>query len=328
MYQQHFGLAQSFSGDGIAQYDGIFRTEATERLVGELAVALNRKDSVAMLYGNSGTGKSTIAHAVLKDLSTCLAFAALSQRPLSPHELLEQILTDFGLEVSGKSHVERRQIWRQFICEASATDTRVCLLVEDADALDTELLQALHQLTATDASMSPGCNVILTSQSDAGNFLDQPELLALSQRVRLRRRIRPLTVDEVACYIEFKCERAGVSRENLFADDVAESIFDCSGGTFRVIDNILESALALAAANGEPVVSAATITQVADTQFGLRRLEPAEVDGLLERSSDSSSEKNSRTGEIPTLTEFVPAYTPVAAMSQRQPENLMLLLQY
>ena len=320
MYQQHFGLSRPFSVDGIAQDEAVFRTEATETLVAELAVALNRKDSIAVLYGENGTGKSTIAHMALKDLSTCLAFTALSQNPGSGSDLLEQILTDFGYEVFDKSPVERLQLWRQFICEAAATDTRVCLLVEDAASLNLEVLQTLHKLTAKDAQMSPGCNIILTTSTAPTELLDQTELKAMSQRVRLRRKIKTLTAEQTDQYIEFKCRQAQVNRQDIFGDDVSPIIHECSGGIIRVIDNLLESALASAAANDEPVVRVESITRIADTQFGLRQLDAAEVNHLLDDTEDQASEPDLKALEIPTLTEYVP--------QEMQTENLLQLRQY
>lgn len=305
MYAQHFGFSSPLFSDGLAQDDGVFRTAALEQLVQDLEVALTRKDSVVVISGMSGTGKSTIATDALKGIHTRLAFCSISHAPLTPHELLEQLLTDFGFEPYKRSRVERLQIWRQFLSEMAATDTRVCLLVENADLLSPEVLQSLHGLTAADAALSPGANVILTTAQAPERVLTGETMLAFNQRVRLRRRIDPLTETETYDYLAFKCRAAGVQCRTILANGVASQLYELSGGVFRVMENLLESALISAAAAGDSSVTAERLADTAEQQFGITRLAPSQVDDLLVESVEPGGKPSQRFDDIPTLTEFV-----------------------
>lgn len=292
----------------MAQDDAVFKTEATERLVRDLEIALARKDSVAIISGMSGSGKSTIAADALKNISTRLAFCSISHAPLTPHELLEQLLTDFGFEPYKSSRVERLQIWRQFLSEMAATETRVCLLVENAEGWSADVLQHLHTLTAADAALTPGANVILTTSQPPERMLTTEDMLALNQRVRLRRRIDPLTERETRDYLAFKCRQADADAAGIFAEGVAARLYELSSGIFRVIENLLESALILAAAADEKTVTVERLSQTAEQQFGVAPLEPAEVEDLLVESTGQAPQPVARFDEIPTLTEFVGDY--------------------
>ena len=306
MYAQHFGFSRPLFSDGLAQDDGVFRTKALDQLVRDLAVALTRKDSVVVISGMSGTGKSTIATDALKSIHTRLAFCCLSLAPLTPHELLEQLLTDFGFEPYKRSRVERLQLWRQFLSEMAATETRVCLLIENADALSAEVLLGLHNLTAADAALSPGANIVLTTTQAPERMLTSEVMLAFNQRVRLRRRIDPLSEGETRDYLAFKCREAGADAEAVFGDDVATRLHELSAGVFRVIENLLESALISAAAVGDASVTAGRLTDTAEQQFGITRLLPEQVDDLLVESTSPDRTKSvPRFDQIPTLTEFV-----------------------
>jgi type II secretory pathway predicted ATPase ExeA len=306
MYAQHFDFSRPLFADGLAQDDGVFRTKALDQLVRDLEVALTRKDSVVVISGMSGTGKSTIATDALKSIHTRLAFSCLSHAPLTPHELLEQLLTDFGFEPYKRSRVERLQLWRQFLSEMAATDTRVCLLIENADLLSAEVLLCLHGLTAADAALSPGANIVLTTTQAPERLLTSEAMLAFNQRVRLRRRIDPLGESETRDYLAFKCRQAGADPAAVLGDDVAAALHELSAGVFRVIENLLESALISAAAAGEPRVTAERLGATAEQQFGLTRLEPAEVDDLLDESAATDARTPApQFDEIPTLTEFV-----------------------
>ena len=305
-YELHFGLTESIFPDGLAQGDGVFKRGAIDELADDLANALSRKDSVAILSGVSGTGKSTLATDALKALDTRLAFSCIGHTPLTSQELLEQLLIDFGLETHDKSHVERLQEWRLFIAEMSATDTRVCLLVENAEELATDILVFLHRLTAADASSSPGVNVILTTAQAPERLLADEAMLALNQRVRLRRKIEPLSAEETRGYLDFKFDQAGVAIGAICDTDLAPRLFQLSNGIIRVINNLLECALVAAAAANETKLSIARLNHVARDQFGISELAPTEIDHLLEASAE----------RIPTLTDFVDVEAEFAAAEQ------------
>lgn len=299
MYEQHFGFSRPVFADGLAREDAVFRTGATEALGRDLEIALRRKDAVAVLTGPSGCGKTTIASAALRDISTRLAFTCLSQAPLTPHELLEQLLTDFGFEPYKRSRVERLQLWRQFLSEMAATDTRVCLLVENAEQLDPEVLKSLQSLTAADAALSPGANIVLTTTAAAESLFVEPEMHAFGQRIRLRRAIGPLSEAEVDAYVDFKCELGEVARADVFADDIAPALRELSGGIVRVVDNLLETALTSAAAAGIESVTAAQIESIAEQHYGMSRLAPTDVDELLATTASDDDL------DIPTLTDYI-----------------------
>lgn len=305
MYEQHFGFSRRLFTDGLAQGDAVFTTEATKQLVRDLEISLTRKDSVVIISGQSGTGKSAITSDALKIINTRLAFCCVSHAPMTSHELLEQLLTDFGFEPYKLSRVERLQIWRQFLSEMAATATPVCLLVEDAENLSPEVLHSLHNLTAADAANSPGANVILTTAQPPERLLTTEDMLGFNQRVRLRRRIEPLTENETREYLRFKCRRAGADADDVFANELAPLLYQLSGGIFRVMENLLESALISAAAANEPTVTAERLSNIAEQQFGITRLDAADVEDLLTESTGSESLSPSGLRAIPTLTELV-----------------------
>jgi hypothetical protein len=86
---------------------------------------------------------------------------------------------------------------------------------------------------------------------------------------------------------------------------VAPLLFELSGGIVRIINNLVESALLSAAAADEKQLTAERLAQTAEQQFGISRLQPEEVDNLLDETLDTSDENETDAETIPTLTEFV-----------------------
>jgi len=310
MYEQHFGFSRPLFADAKPQGDAVFRAASAQPLLRELGIALARSDSVAIISGQSGIGKTTIALDSIKEISTRLACACISFAPQSPDELLEQLLTDFSCEPADLSRVERRQLWRQFLSEMAATDTRVCLLVENADRLDSAILAALQELSAADAAHTPGANLVLTTTRAADALLRAPGLTALAQRVRLRKELQALSASETREYLEFKCRYGGRDAAAILAPDAAEALYQLSAGILRVLDGLFESALIAAATEGQTSVTAALVRSLAESQFGMAPLEPAEVMALLESPTQPApgpapTGAAAQSDDIPVLTEFV-----------------------
>ena len=269
MYQDHFGLQRHLFEEGIAQGVDVFLGAAQKLAVTNLGVALTLRDSVAVLTGPSGVGKTTLAAHTLRSLTTRLALGWVGTAPATGHELLEMLLTEFGFSPYKNSRVERLQMWRQYLNEMRATDTRVCVLVESAENLQFDVLAALESLTAADPNGCPGANVVLTSRTGLTDQLTEPSLAALKQRTRLRWSLEPLTRAELRDYLAHCITAAGGKTLKLFTDEAVEALHQYSGGIIRTANNLSATALTLAASAREPQVNASLVTQVAVDVFGL-----------------------------------------------------------
>jgi hypothetical protein len=109
---------------------------------------------------------------------------------------------------------------------------------------------------------------------------------------------------------------------------VAGIAHERTGGIIRVLDNLFESALCLAASNGDTTVTADCIAQVADSQFGLRLLDQQQIDQLLLESDAAQKVPDSRAAGIPTLTEIVSAGMDADDQPEEPADLLLQLRQY
>jgi type II secretory pathway predicted ATPase ExeA len=205
----------------------------------------------------------------MRETATRLALGYITQTPLTEHELLEQLLGGYGFTPYKNSRTERLQLWGQYLAEMSATGTRVCIVVENADEMSPAVLARLDNLSAADASGATGANLILTSRSPLQGLQSDPALASLRQRVRLVATVAPLSADETANYLAFKLALAGSSLEAIFEPDATVVVHDLSGGVIRLIDNIVDSCLSIAATRNLPKLSAALIAEIGTDHFGI-----------------------------------------------------------
>jgi general secretion pathway protein A len=307
MYHEHFGLERSLFDEGIAQDAAVFFAGPHERAAATLKVALTSRDSAAVLVGPAGIGKTTIASHTLRAMTTRLALGWLGSAPLTSHELLEMLLTEYGFTPYKHSRVERLQMWRQFLAEMSLTETRVCILVENADSYAPEVLAALESMTAADPTGCPGANIVLTSRGPLAELFANPLLAPLRQRTRMQQRLEPLDQADLRRYLAHCAKTAGGDYGRIFAPDAAEALHTYSGGVIRVANNLCETTLTMAADAGCKRLGGELVARTATDVFGIAPAGAASLAPGPRASSESPaavppSPLLEQADEVPVLT--------------------------
>lgn len=269
MYTQHFGLNKAVFDGGIAQGDDLFLGPQQQHVAANLKIGLTTRDSIVTLTGCLGVGKTTIASEALRITATRLAQTWVGNTPLAPDEMLEWLLAGFEFTPYDMGRVQRLHTWRQFMGELSVTDTRICILVENAVALGVESLQALEAFTASDPNDCPGANLVLMGPADLHELLETPELASLKQRIRSNQRLEPLTPQEVEQYLRHRIAVVGGDYDRIFAPATAAMIHCFSAGVPRVINSVCETALTVAATRRETQLSPQIVQRVAEGVYGL-----------------------------------------------------------
>ncbi len=146
---------------------------------------------------------------------------------------------------------------------------RIFIVVEDALRSGTESLAELEALTAADAGESDGANIVVMGDENLQEFMRDPQLMQLQQRVRQRLTIAPLSVSELRGYLVHSFRRTGGSFERIFDSRSAALLHRLSDGIPRMTNNLVDATLAAAAFNQLQRIPATFIAKVAEENFGL-----------------------------------------------------------
>ncbi len=273
MYEDHFGLAQN-PFQPVAEGEAIFEGPEQAKVIADLKIALTARDSVAVLTGPVGVGKTTIVTRALEEMGSERLVARLGRTQVGSDELVDLLLAKFGVAGESSRRFECLKTFNRILSEQAALGARVFIVIEDAERLVANLLEELEALTATDDGASAGANIILMGPQKLDKLIAAPALERVRQRIRLQQALERFTSEQVEDYLHHRITAAGGDFDAMFEEGTALMVRRCSGGIPRVINALCETALTVAAETQVTQVTPQTIFDVAVEVFGM---EPGKV---------------------------------------------------
>jgi hypothetical protein len=105
--------------------------------------------------------------------------------------------------------------------------------------------------------------VILVGQPQLNEILDHPEMVQLTQRVKLRYHIRALSEQELVDYIRHRLGMAGAPNRTLFLPESLPLIYKYAGGIPRLTNTLCDAVLTCACADSLPEITAEVVEAAA-----------------------------------------------------------------
>jgi general secretion pathway protein A len=236
--------------------------------------ALMQHDSFVVISGEIGTGKTTVLNTALRDLGSEYVTARIVHTTLTHVELLQSLLSEFGIANYGTKKVKLLDELRRFFVEQHQAGRHVVIIVDEAQHLDPAALEELRLLTCIDSQDRRLLTIVLTGQPSLDEVLDDASLAQLRQRTRLRQRLRPMDQADTVEYIRHRLRVAGGNADEIFASETFPEIHRLTLGTPRLINTLCDTALIACMVESKHRVELATIEYVVE-QLGWRRRQVA-----------------------------------------------------
>ena len=267
MYETQFGLNKR-PFRALATGSDVFVGPQTATAMAGLKKALSAPDAIVSVNGPVGVGKTTIVRRALDAIGKQQVIVTIGRMQLGHDEMLELLLEEMGVELPSGT-VQRFTTFRRLIKQHADEGTRVFFVVEDVTRVGVDALSELEALTASDAGVSEGANVVLMGDDGANEVLQAARLARLRQRLRLKQVIAPFGVSELMGYFKHCFRLAGNEFDAVFEDGCADVLHRLSGGIPRMANNLVESSLISAVENKLERVNVAQIKLVASEEYGL-----------------------------------------------------------
>ncbi|QDU30707.1 hypothetical protein ETAA8_58550 [Anatilimnocola aggregata] len=250
MYESSFQMAQRpfASAPTAAAY---VRTGTHQAALENLVRCIERAEGVGLVVGPAGSGKSLLLQLLAAGFRSKFHIAMLNSAQLCTRKaLLQSILFELKLPYREMDEGELRLSLLQHLEPREGGPLGLLLLVDEAHSLPLRLLEEIRQLTNTVRDGQPRVRLVLAGNASMEERLASPKLESFQQRLATRCYLQPLTREETLHYVREQVRNIGGKPEAMFTASALEAVFIATDGIPRLINQLCDHALVLAALGG------------------------------------------------------------------------------
>jgi general secretion pathway protein A len=223
-----------------------------------IVTRLERRMSAAVI-APAGTGKTCLLRAIRARLPEArYRVHYIKVTGLGKRDLCREIATAMGVQSAGTYPVLVRRLQEDFEQRTQTDSVRPVLVLDEAHDIRADVLGIVRVLTNFEWDSRLVVSIVLAGQPPLEKLLAKAPCEDVAQRIAYYARLRLLSRDETATYLEHRCTIAG-SRTFPFDESSVEALFEMTRGNLRALDRLALSALDEAASAGVATVGSANI---------------------------------------------------------------------
>jgi general secretion pathway protein A len=273
MYQKFFGLRESpFNVNPDPRY--LYLTKQIQEALAGLTYGIQNRKGFILLTGEVGTGKTTLLNRLLDWLrGQRVATAYIFNSRLDVTQLFDFIMAEFDIPCESREKSQVLLRLNQWLLDRYRAGETAVLIIDEAQNLTPEVLEEIRLLTNLETSTEKLLQIVLTGQPELEEKLKMPQLRQLRQRITLRCRTAPLSIEETFGYIAERLRIAGANGEPVFSKEAIQTVHMYSRGIPRVVNLLCEHSMINAYVDSLRPVSAQMVEEVA-REFQLDEVAP------------------------------------------------------
>jgi len=243
-YEDFFRLReQPFSNAPDARY--YFDSSQHSQALLRLKHAARANVGLAVLVGDIGAGKTTLARHLLDDLDEReyeSALLVIVHSSITSEWLLRKIAAQIGVEDVPEGKIKTVAAIYQRLLKIKEEGRKTVVLIDEAQMLQSrDLMEEVRGLLNLELPAHKLITFVFfgLQSLDQTLALDEP----LQQRVALRYRLSSMGLDSTAAYIMHRLQVAGAPEREIFRAEAVQLIHRCARGIPRLINVICDNCL-------------------------------------------------------------------------------------
>jgi general secretion pathway protein A len=263
-YLDFFGLrSEPFSNAPVSRF--YFDSDQHRQALKRLTHVVERMKGLAVLVGDIGAGKTTLARRLLDELPETEYEAALLvivHSGITPAWLLNRIALQLGVVGPSEDKLTLLAQLYQRLVQIYQEGRKAVVLIDEAQMLQTrELMEEFRGLLNLEVPERKLLTFVFFGlpEIEENLKLDPP----LQQRVAVRFRLPTLTTADTGAYLDHRLKQAG-GTQNPFTEDAIQRLHAVTRGTPRAINTVADNALLEAYFEANLTVDGPLIDRVAN----------------------------------------------------------------
>lgn len=223
-----------------------------EEALKTILYSLRSGEGFIKIVGEVGSGKTLLCRKVLESIENEYVTAYIPNPDLGSIELRRAFARELGIDPSllHDQHELLTHINNQLL-HLHASGKKVVLLLDEAQALPPESLEALRLLTNLETETTKLLQIVLFGQPELDQHLNQNNLRQLKQRISFSYYLPMLSRDDVDTYVFHRLSKAGYVYGTLFTKKARDLLYRSSRGIPRLVNILCHKALLVAYGRGD-----------------------------------------------------------------------------
>jgi len=234
-----------------------YHTKEHDDALQRLYLSIEKKSGLNVIYGDYGTGKSTMAEILQRHYGgndDYVVAKMATAKAKSEYQFYQLILNAFNIKNVARSTLASRTALETFSFEKNIGEGKtVILVIDEGEALTPTNIDILRTLLNFEAPDQKFLQMVIFGQMELlpkvrrrRNFVD---------RINLSYVLNPLNMDEMHEMIEFRLKVVGWNGSELFAEETYEIIHGYTKGFPRQVVRLCGVSLETCIMNGDSVVT-------------------------------------------------------------------------
>jgi len=211
-----------------------------------LELAIRMKRGLSVVRGGIGVGKTTLSRKLIENFKSetdVFEFhLMLDPKFESELELLKHIIELFGIENSGDSVQENRNIIENHLLKVGVDDGKILtLIVDEGQNMPENMLDVFRTLLNFEANDYKLLQLIIFGQPEMGTMIKKyPNF---EDRISFDFELGPLSLQDTTGFIHYRMKQVSGEDREWFSQQVIENIYKKTGGYPRKITQVCHELL-------------------------------------------------------------------------------------
>ena len=215
MFLEHFGLIeQPFGVTPDPRF--LFMGEKHREALASLVYGTEANRGFLALIAEPGMGKTSLLFQYLEGMRNKARSAFLFNTVGDSRALMRHLLSDLGLDSTGKDLPGMHAILNQMLVDEMNAGRRFILIIDEAQNLDEKVLESVRLLSNFETPWKKLMQIVIAGQPELAERLARPSMSQLRQRISSVIRLEPFAPEETNAYISHRLWIAGYSGPSLF----------------------------------------------------------------------------------------------------------------